>query len=322
MVMNFLEQNKDDIIKLYNNGMFQWEIADMYNTSPMSIGRLLRKYGFSRGKVTENDYDDIVNMYLKGITVDDIVKKYHVSNKTIYSVLKLKNIKLLDYGEYSKIYTLNEHYFDAIDTYNKAYILGLLYADGCNTEKCITLSLKSCDKHILESINNELSSNRPLKFLPYSQKNSNWSDQYKLVITNKYMAMQLSKLGMVKNKSLTLTFPEWIDDDLIPSFIRGYMDGDGSIERNECRINLISTEQFCKKTAEILNNKLGIHCGVYKCRKNSTTTTRMMQIAGRNQVKKFLDYIYQDAELFLKRKHEIYQSVYCSRENINNTLTA
>lgn len=322
MGMDFLEQNKDDIIKLYNDGMFQREIADIYNTSSTSIGRLLRKYGFSRGKVTENDYDDIVDMYSKGATVDDIVKKYHVSDKTIYSILKLRNVKLLNYGEHSKIYTLNEHYFDVIDTYNKAYVLGILYADGCNTGTSITLSLKSCDKHILEAINNELSSNRPLKFLTYSQENSNWSDQYKLTITNKYMAMQLSKLGMVKNKSLILAFPEWLDDDLVPSFIRGYMDGDGSIEKNECRINLISTEQFCKKAAEILNNKLGIHCGVYKCKKNSETTTRMMQIAGRNQVKKFLDYIYQDAELFLKRKYEIYQSVYCSSENINNTLTA
>ena len=322
MGMDFLEQNKDDIIKLYVSGMFQRDIANIYNTSSTSIGRLLRKYGFSRGKVTENDYDDVVNMYLSGITVDDIVKKYRVSNKTIYSILKLRNVKLLDYGEHSKIYTLNEHYFDVIDTYNKAYILGFLYADGCNTEKSITLSLKSCDKHILESINNELSSNRPLKLLQYSQKNNNWSDQYELSITNKYMAMQLSKLGMVKNKSLVLTFPEWIDDKLIPSFLRGYMDGDGTIGRYECRISFISTEQFWKKAAEFLNNKLGIHCGVYKCKKDSTTTTRMMQIAGRNQVKKFLDYIYEDAELFLKRKYEIYQNIYCSNKNINNTLTA
>lgn len=33
MGMDFLEQNKDDIINLYNNGMFQREIADIYNTS-------------------------------------------------------------------------------------------------------------------------------------------------------------------------------------------------------------------------------------------------------------------------------------------------
>ena len=316
MSMDFLEQNKDDIIKLYSNGMFQREIADIYNTSSTSIGRLLRKYGFSRGKVTENDYDDITNMYLSGITVDDIVKKYRVSNKTIYDILKLKNVKLLDYGEHSKIYTLNEHYFDVIDTHNKAYILGLLYADGCNTEKCITLSLQSSDKYILESINNELSSNRPLKFLPYSQKNNNWSDQYELVITNKYMATQLSKLGMVKNKSLILTFPEWIDDKFVPSFLRGYMDGDGTIGKHECRISFIGTELFCRKAAEFVSQKLGIHCGVYKCKKNSITSTRMMQIAGRNQVKKFLDYIYEDAELFLERKYEIYQNVYCSNKKI------
>ena len=319
-MMEFLEQNKDDIIKFYSGGMIQRDIANMYNTSSTSIGRLLRKYGFSRGKVTENDYSDIVNMYLSGITVDDIVKKYRVSNKTIYDILKLQNVKLLDYGEHSKIYTLNEHYFDIIDTNNKAYILGLLYADGCNMGKYITLSLKSCDKDILESINNELSSNRPLRLLSYSQKNNNWSDQYELTITNKYMAMQLSKLGMVKNKSLILTFPEWMDDKFVPSFLRGYMDGDGTVGKYECRISFISTEQFCEKTAEFLNKKLGVHCGVYKCNKNSTTSTRIMQIAGRNQVKRFLDYIYEDAELFLERKYEIYQNVYCSNENINNTL--
>ena len=30
-----------------------------------------------------------------------------------------------------KVTTYNEHYFDAIDTPEKAYFLGLMYSDGC-----------------------------------------------------------------------------------------------------------------------------------------------------------------------------------------------
>lgn len=39
----------------------------------------------------------------------------------------------------------------------------------------------------------------------------------------------MTKLGAVKNKSLTLIFPDFIPDRLMSSFILGYFDGDGCI---------------------------------------------------------------------------------------------
>ena len=44
-VIDILNKNKDEIISLYNNGMLQKEIADLYCVSKSSIGRLLRSNG-------------------------------------------------------------------------------------------------------------------------------------------------------------------------------------------------------------------------------------------------------------------------------------
>lgn len=307
-----LEQYKDKIITLYVNGMMQKDIANMFNTSKSSIGRFLRSYNvFGRTKLTLDDKEDIVSLYKSGNTMDEIALKYGISNKTVSEILHLSGAHISRYGEHSKKYTLDEHYFDIIDNPDKAYILGLLYADGCNTGKSISISLKSEDKYILEKINKLIGSNRQLKLIPYHQKNERWSDQYSLCITNKYMATQLMNLGVVPHKSLILTFPDWLSEDLYPDFIRGYMDGDGNIAKKEKRINLIGTETFCSKLADILHEVLNINCGIYLCHGNKNTTTRTLQIAGGNQVKRFLDYIYNDANLYLFRKYDIYKDLYC-----------
>jgi hypothetical protein len=66
--------------------------------------------------------------------------------------------------------TYNEHFFDVIDTPEKAYFLGLMYSDGCvwHTERtgktgnilyeyCTSISLQETDKDILDKFKNALS---------------------------------------------------------------------------------------------------------------------------------------------------------------------
>ena len=49
-------------------------------------------------------------------------------------------------------YNLDEEYFDNINSQNKAYILGFLYADGSNNPKkhTVSISLQEEDRYILE----------------------------------------------------------------------------------------------------------------------------------------------------------------------------
>ena len=99
----------------------------------------------------KSNYTDqeIIDSYLQGDYLRSIEKQYHIDMRTIKNILNKNNI------EYNKkIYRkhiINEKYFDSIDSEDKAYFLGLLFADGCVAKNGynICLTLKNNDKHIL-----------------------------------------------------------------------------------------------------------------------------------------------------------------------------
>lgn len=323
MVLEKLMKDKDNIISLYKSGMLQREIANIYNTSSTSIARVLRSEGItSKVTISEEDECRMVSAYKNGMTVREIAKKFNVGEKRASGILKKHNVNILLSCERPSKYSLNEQYFDDIDTQDKAYILGFLYADGCNCRNHISICLQERDKEILDKISFALGSNRPLRFIDYSHRDGDCQNQYSLTVTNKHMANKLIDLGMVQNKSLVLEFPEWLNKDFYRHFVRGYFDGDGYVSKNyyNAKLSIVSTKAFCESVQTILHEDVGINASIYLCHKNELTTTRTLQISGRNQIRKFLDYIYNDANLYLQRKYNIYQSLYANHENINNTL--
>lgn len=82
-------------------------------------------------------------------------------------------------------------------------------------------------------------------------------------------------------------------------------------------VSLTSTFAFNNRLSEIIKTKLNIDCRVLDA-SNKNGITSSLYISKKEDIKKFLDWIYKDAELFLKRKHEIYTDFY----NLNNSLTA
>lgn len=213
-------------------------------------------------------------------------------------------------------YKLNEKYFDCIDTPNKAYVLGLMCADGCNfPPKCTAcISLQESDINLLEQIRNELNSDQPIRIIDQSNRHSDNNYSYNNMCTlnmySTHICKSLEKLGVVRNKSLILEFPT-ISNELYSHFVRGYFDGDGSLyqyiknEKNKSiRITFTSTEKFCEKLKEILENELGIYCGIYDASCHNGIT-KVVSISGSASVK-VLDWMYKDAELYLQRKYDRY----------------
>jgi hypothetical protein len=277
-------------------------------------------------KISENQYDEIVKLYKSGLSSVEIAKLYGVTHKTITKILDKRGVQRRNNGH--RKYKLNENYFDNIDTPNKAYILGFLYADGSNNEaKCtISMSLQEDDGYILEKIRKEIGSEKPLEFLDYSNKHDggyNYKNQYRLLMFSKHMCEALKDKGVVPNKSLILQWPSFLRDDLYSHFLRGYIDGDGYIQPHKWEhcVDFISTYDFCKKAQEYIENKLDIKCRLDDASCHNGVTT-YLYVRYKEQVKKFLDYIYQDAELYLERKYQTYISKYCKDDNINNTQVA
>ena len=105
-----------------------------------------------------------------------------------------------------------EDFFESIDTPEKAYILGLIAADGAVQPelKRIKIDLKDVDEDILIKIQKQIGHTNKLSH--YVNKDRTFRDNPKkydcrisrLVITSEKMVEDVMKLGLVPNKSNTL----------------------------------------------------------------------------------------------------------------------
>ena len=324
-VTKFIKEHKDEIIKMRLDGYEYSQIGEKYNLNPGTVGNWLKRNGIEIPRKTKNPniITKVIHMYtIDKMTTREIADCVNIGSTTVCNILKDNNIERRPITEFNKKYSLNEKYFDKIDTPNKAYILGLLYADGNVSKKgyVISLGLQEKDRHILETIRKELQYDKPLVFIDNSKRKGSVQNTYLLRIHNKYMVSSLNKIGMVPCKSHILKFPSWLDHDLISHFIRGYLDGDGSIIKDpkNKHVNFIGSESMMDDLKEFIENELGIHCSIYY---HPNKINKIIQIGGGIQVKKLLDYLYKDAEMYLHRKYEIYENLYV-KPFINNSQIA
>ena len=119
-------------------------------------------------------------------------------------------------------------------------------------------------------------------------------------------------MGCVPRKSLILQFPSLIPA-LIPHFIRGYFDGDGSVFISKekhwrsghitpvIHYRFIGTFAFLTMLNKFLNLK-----GNLKRVKNSQAFE--LSYKRNKKVIPFYNYLYKNATVYLERKHSIFQS--------------
>lgn len=259
--------------------------------------------------------EEMCTLYNSGISMKELGKMFKINYLTVKSYLKKLGIRLRVSSEIHRHYKLNENFFDEIDTEEKAYFLGLLYADGCNIAHAnvIKIALQVDDKYIVEKL-------RDLIFLEYRplhcirekiRKNGiHQKEMWELTITNKHMSNVLNNHGMMERKTFTVTFPKWLSKNLIPHFIRGYNDGDGCIENRNgnCRVETLGTQEFCESIKNIIHNKLEVKSSVTKRR-----SIYRFSICGINALK-FLDWTYDNSTIYFKRKY----IKYIELKEINN----
>lgn len=207
-----------------------------------------------------------------------------------------------------RVNNFNDDYFEKIDTEDKAYFLGLLFADGNVYLKRhrVQITLANEDAYILKKF---------ADCINYSGKVYIDREKYsKLILPSKKMCEDLISLGCTANKSLTLKFPDKVPEELMNHFIRGYFDGDGHISKHKTLIkpyyyiNITSTEEFIITLKDIFN-KNNIDVGKsYKRYKNKEVSAHTVYVKNKS-AKEFVDYIYKDATIFLNRKHNVYEYI-------------
>lgn len=309
-----LSPHKAEIIEKRLNGMSISELSDIYDVSYSTMRQFLYRNKVSSSDVITKEFSQdeisaIISDYINGKGYTIIAKEYGVGYKTIKTILEKNNVEIRDISHSQRIYDIDENYFDDIDTPDKAYILGILYADGnINTSSghfTISIGLQERDVDILEKIKNKVGYSGPLLYEKKSLENSNWSNQWSLNINNKHMANALMGFGVVPNKTLVLTFPDFLTHDLIPHFLRGFWDGDGHISTKYCVACCCGNGDFIIKTKEVIEDIVGVHCCVSETLAPSGKILQL-RVSGKYNTLKFLNYIYKDADLYMDRKYDTY----------------
>lgn len=261
----------------------------------------------------------IIELYNNGDGCYKIAKMFNCSPATINNFLKKCGVKTNKTPNDYRKYKLNQNFFEKIDTEEKAYFLGLIYADGCLYKKILSLSLIENDSYILEKFLFFLESDSKLYTVKPRKKTH--QTQKKLIVSNNKLGNDLFRLGVMENKSLQLKFPtdEQVPKKFLNHFIRGFFDGDGSVfsyERSiggknytDVGVTIISSNDFING----LKNVIG-YGNVYKTNKDKNS---FISFKKKKEVEKISKYLYNDSSIFLKRKKEKFREILDFLENKN-----
>lgn len=260
----------------------------------------------------------LLEMYLTGLyQPKEVAEKFGLCRDSVYNFLKRNGIKHIHKRLHRpRLYSLDETYFDNIDTEEKAYFLGWLASDGwvSKDKSDIELTVQIEDIDILNKFSDELKTNRPVHIIRKNLKNPKLKDCARLSIASRHLAEKIVQLGIKNKKSLILEFPtkSQIPNFLLRHYVRGYFDGDGHIGgrrgANRCQViaSISLTQMFGNTLSEIIYNNFEIQSTV-KPVKNKNCWS--FEINKTIHAIRFLNWIYEDSKINLSRKFKIYSEM-------------
>ena len=257
--------------------------------------------------ITERLKQEIIEYYLsKPMTYQTVQEKFELSLPTIGKILK-------DTPKYSKAKInnpeLQEHYFEIIDSEEKAYFLGLLITDGnvfknnSGRQASISITLKLEDEYILSKFLKELKANTTIG------KDGRGCGQS--AVRSDLMAKDLEQYGVIPRKTLYTYLPKNIPENLMNHLIRGIFDGDGSIrvkigengKIKEHYFEFCGTHKLMEDLSSYLTKKLNLNKSpsIYDFKNKNLSEIKMSNV---EDMLLFGDWIYNNAHIYLTRKKD------------------
>lgn len=303
-----VEDRKEEIINLFNQGLSCSEISKTTTINCSSICSLLKKNGYNTSRYSTHREDKLINnldtikkMYEGGMRSGEIAEIFKTRAGSISRLMRENGVKAHTVYKY----TVNNDFFVGKNHLNM-YVLGLIYADGNvdKSKRSMSLGLQEEDGYIVEKISKIMEYTGPLYYINNSHL-KNRKNMTVLCITKKKLVLDLVELGVVPRKSLILDFPtkEQVPHEFLSSYLLGCMDGDGFIglKIKGYYISLTSSSKFIAGLLPVVEN-LGILN--YRIEDTDNNLTKKLCISQKDETQKFLEFIYKDAPLYLTRKFD------------------
>lgn len=254
--------------------------------------------------------------YVNGYSTVKLAEMFGHTHHYYLDKFKEMGFPIRNNKEKSRKYTANFTYFNEIDSHEKAYWLGFIYADGyvsdTQNKKLFGISLARKDKHQIEKLNLCLDSNYPINDYVSTNSYKENTEYSRLIIIHDELFNGLTKHGVVPHKTAIIERPN-IEEKYYPSFILGYFDGDGSIFLNKSKrpfysVNIVGTDDLLSfiHNCFVNNNVTGKTLKLEKRKQEQTVS--YIRYGGNAIVSKIMEYIYSeiDIQLPLERKRELF----------------
>jgi intein-encoded DNA endonuclease-like protein len=293
-----------EIINLYKEGLSGKKIQDQTGVSATQVRRILKKNNIqARSNKTEDTIEkDIIEKYNQGLSSEKIAKELDLNPSTVCRILKRNSIDIKGASHFNSKYTINEDFLDNINTEEKAYFLGFMFADGAvhKSENSFKLEVHEQDQDILIKFQN-------LLFVGENSKIGTDREIYKYFsINSNNLVEKLIENGCGPKKTFNITFPN-LPENLIPHFLRGLFDGDGCIyfpyDSNRVIIQLTGYLPFMHEVREYIQKH---NINGYSHNVKHKELVGEFIITKQQEVHKMLDYLYKDATIYLDRKYKKY----------------
>lgn len=270
--------------------------------------------------------EKVIEMFNQKHTLTEISNYFgYKSNGSIRKLLKNEGFDTTQMiGQKTRSKSLNENYFDNINTPNKAYILGWIMSDGYVSKNKLVFGLK--DLEILEFIKSEMESGHKIsEIFVYDKRTNKTYQQYVLQICSKKISKSLNELGIYQAKSFTVDLPK-IDKILYPHLIRGLFDGDGYIGEGKNsagdlypRFSLILSEKLYNSLTPIFNNlNIELKKPEIVAEKDGDLILNL-RVYRKKELRYFFNYIYGEGNVTkLNRKYDKFKKLLGDSDPINN----
>lgn len=316
MSINDFAEEDIEFLKANYQSMTIEEIASALEKTYSCVFSQARKIGLSKTGCKNNKWSDdeisFIKEHYQDMTTNEIAEYLNRTPKAVHvkkSRLGLKN---------DPIYSYDRNKFEKILTEDDAYWLGFLYADGyvchSNNSWWYGVELQYRDIGHLKKLNKYMNGNMHIDtFYHKSPTSENICKMCKIMYCSKQLFLNLANCGCMQRKSKVITMPFGVvPEQLIRHFIRGYFDGDGicGIYRHSERKYIkyprakitCGSHDFVNQLKEYLNN-INIRCGIVTSKEGNYD----IFFSGKDNVVNFLKYMYNESNIYLDRKYEIYK---------------
>ena len=302
---DWTESDIENLKKLFNKNLSYSEIAKELNKTVRACQDKAIRLGLKKKECntwidnkradfwTDKEIENLIFCADNYSSYSEISKIVGRSVKSISCKLSelgkhLKEKTEIEKANYRRAYSVDDNYFENIDSQKKAYWLGWLITDGyvktkANTcrgvvkENSISLKLQAKDRYVLEDFKKDLNTDISIKTIKsrkafeYTNKITNKTvcikggEQTELRFSSAKMIQDLEKYGIHQNKTYDVVFPKELDSKYYPGFIAGVISGDGcvDIKKNRkgfiLRCTIAGTQDLIQKIKDILVKEIGVN---------------------------------------------------------------